>query len=247
MTRASGGGAAIAGDRSRVVLDDLDEIWFDPESKDGPRRLGVEDLHHRLAWGGRADVRHDVGEAAGPEDHDGLRAVEPGFDGLVGFFHDPSPERQVFEPGPHRLGAPVLRPARNDQRRQRRLSGQIRIDVGRHPPSLGRRPGHHLDDGGGAPLLVALDLHVGELADQTGPLADQPGFFDAGPGAVTVFRGRPIVVREEGPPPPRRLQNLDHFVGRGEIRRFVVEPGRNTEGAVLEAPEYQSLHLFNID
>ena len=202
-----------------------------PEPRDDAGAALLEQAHDRLPRR-HLQLAHDVGQLAlHRRQVDARRPAEAGGHRCFRFLDDPRPLRRVGEALQHRLAAAVLRPARDGERDQPGLPGQVRIDVGGGVDAAFGRLAHLRQDGVGAALLVALHLHVRDHRDEPGARAHGDRLGHAGQRAEARFRRQPVVVGEGGAPGAGHPDHLDDVLGRGEVRRLVVEPGRHAPRA----------------
>ena len=144
--------------------------------------------------------------------------------------------RRVGEALEHRLAAAVLRPAGNDERAEAGLAGEIRIRVGGGVVTAARRLAHRrqrlrrrvpcsrpcafmcVTTGtmpGRSPIAIVSAMPARELKFDSGVIRSW---------LVKLVRAR-----------PRHVDDLDHFLGLGEVSRLVVEPSRDAPGALVQA------------
>ena len=237
----------VAGNHGIGILQNLEQVRLGAKRHDRRGRLGFENLDDGFTTCLRTLLAHDVSQSTPCfVQHDAFRTVESCRDRLIGFNHDARSQRAVGKAFAH-FGEPaVLRPAWDNERGERRLSGEVGIHVCRHPSTAGRGGAHHVEHGGRRPLLTTLHLHVRKHRHQACAVADGHGLFHALAGTEAHLWREPIMVREKRAPRARWQQHLNHFRHRGEVRRLVVKPSRHAERAALQIRHHERAHLLDV-
>lgn len=137
-------------------------------------------------------------------------------------------------------------PPRDDQCRERGLSGEIRIDIRSDPSSRVPRSVQAAEQLPHLSLTPALQLHVRVHRNKSRGLTDGARLLHPHHRAEARFRRQAIVIREEGPPRACPGKDGSDLGNGGEIGRLVIQAGRDAEATCRESGLHECAHARDL-